>query len=101
MSVPKTRRGQRDAPSPDGLSPEMRQRVESRLRGLRLGATCFALLGGLAVYYFLTQRHAAGAIAVGAGLVYAVLVRLAVLSLVRDWLLRAAARLQEQEHDRG
>lgn len=96
--MPETRSGGRTPPINE-LSPEMRRRVETRLRGLRLGATCFALLGGLAVYYFLTQRHAAGVVAVGAGLMYAMLVRIAVLSLVRDWLLRAAARLQEQERD--
>lgn len=79
------------------LSPEMRGRVEARLRGLRLGATCFALLGGMALYFFLTQRHVAGAVAVGVGLVYAVLVRVAVMSLARDWLLRAAARLTQRE----
>lgn len=98
--MPATRNGQPRPAQTDDLSPEMRRRVEARLRGLRLGATCFALLGGLAVYYFLTQRHAAGVLAVGAGLVYAVLVRLAVLSLVRDWLLRAA-RLQERERELG
>jgi hypothetical protein len=89
----------RASPAADttNLSPEMRRRVEARLRGLRLGATCFALLGGLALYFFLTQRHAAGAVAVGVGLVYAVLVRLAVMSLAKDWLLRAAARLTERE----
>ncbi len=97
--MPETRSGQRPAQTND-LSPEMRRRVSARLRGLRLGATCFALLGGLAVYYFLTMRHANGALAVGAGLVYAVLVRLAVLSLARDWLLRAAARIQDEERDR-
>ena len=84
----------------DNLPPATRQRLEARMRGLRLGATCFAMLGGLAVYYFLTQRHTAGAVAVGAGLIYAILVRLAVISLMRDWLAQAAARLHEREQER-
>jgi hypothetical protein len=98
--APETRSERRPA-APSNLSPEMRRRVEARLRGLRLGATCFAMLGGLAVYYFLTQWRAAAAFAVVAGLVYAVLVRFAVISLVRDWLLRAAARIEESERARG
>ncbi|MGH2485880.1 MAG: hypothetical protein ACRDHE_07710 [Ktedonobacterales bacterium] len=97
--MPERTRGASPATNPNNLAPEMRQRVESRLRGLRLGATCFALLGGLALYFFLTQKHAAGVVAVGVGLVYAVLVRLAVMSLARDWLLRAAARVTERERE--
>lgn len=92
--MPETR-GQRQA-APNELSPALRRRLDARLRSLRLGATCFALLGGLAVYYFLTQRHVAGAISVGAGLLYAILVRIAVISLARDWLVHAAARLRDE-----
>lgn len=97
--MPERPRGAAPAANPNNLSPEMRRRVEARLRGLRLGATCFALLGGLALYFFLTQGRAAGAVAVGVGLVYAVLVRLAVMSLARDWLLRAAARVNQRERE--
>ena len=99
--MPDTRGVHGQIPPPTGeFSPELRQRLDARLRGLRLGATCFALLGGLAVYYFLAQKHMAGAVAAGLGLVYAIFVRIAVTSLARDWLVRAASHLQERERDR-
>ena len=72
--------------------PARRPRAQASLAALRTGVTAFAVLAGLACYFFLTQFGVTGVIAVAAGLVFALLVRIAAMSLLREWLLAAARR---------
>ncbi len=82
--------------SPAPASPPNDARRSSRARAafaaLRTGVTAFAALAGLACYFLLAQFGVTGVLAVVAGLVFALLVRVAALSLLREWLLAAARR---------
>ncbi|HEX6798847.1 MAG TPA: hypothetical protein VF116_14150 [Ktedonobacterales bacterium] len=76
--------------APGGRTPQ--RRAQTTLAALRTGVTAFAVLAGLACYFFLTQVGVTGVLAVVAGLVFALLVRVAAMSLLREWLLAAAHR---------
>lgn len=75
------------APLPAGEATQRYRR--SRLRALRAGITSFAMLGGLSCFVLLSQAHVSQLIATIAGLLFAVLVRVAVGSLAHDALLGA------------
>lgn len=77
--------------APGGQTPS-RRRAQTTLAALRTGVTAFAVLAGLACYFFLAQIGITGLLAVVAGLVFALLVRVAAMSLLREWLLAAARR---------
>ncbi|WIG58549.1 MAG: hypothetical protein OJF49_001295 [Ktedonobacterales bacterium] len=65
-----------------------------RLQMLRTGVTVFAMLAGLACYALLSQVTGNEALAVVAGLVFAVLVRISAGSLLRDALVRTVRERQ-------
>ena len=84
--------GTSGAPAPQAPRP----RALASLAALRTGVTAFAVLAGLACYFVLAQIGVTGVPAAVAGLVFALLVRVAALSLLRDWLLAAARRRMPQ-----
>jgi hypothetical protein len=70
------------------------------LLALRLGATMFGVLAGIACYILLDQFTAIGMIpAFVLGLIFALLTRVAAASLARDWLTRAASRSANERQD--
>lgn len=71
-----------------GPSPALRK----QLRGIRTGITLIALMGGLALYIFLSQHGMSGLLAGALGFVFALLGRFAMAALIRDWLLHISAR---------
>jgi hypothetical protein len=76
-----------------GALPEETQRLlRARMQALRLGATCCAALGGVACYALLVNLGLPGLVAGVAGLVFAVLGRMALVSLAAEWLVAAARR---------
>ena len=82
-------------------SPRDRQLTRAMLT-LRLGATLFGVLGGVACYIVLDQFTAIGMVpAFVLGLVFALLTRTAAASLARDWLLRSAHRASESDRQRA
>lgn len=83
---------------------ERERQTRRILMALRLGATTFAMLAGVACYIALDQFTPIGMIpAFVIGLVFALLTRTAAASLARDWLMRSANRAQRGtspgEHD--
>ena len=81
----------RRPPSTSG-TPRPSPTVQRQLRGIRTGITLTALLGGLALYLFLDQRGMPGLLSGILGFLFALAGRFAMFALVRDWLLRTAAR---------
>lgn len=77
-------------------APRPNVRAQARLAALRTGVTMFAVLAGLSCYFFLTQLGLNNVLAVGLGLIFALLVRIAATALLRDWLLAAARRQRER-----
>jgi fatty acid desaturase len=73
-------------PSASGQS----RRALAAFAALRTGVTAFAALAGLACYFILGQVGVSGIPAIVIGLIFALLVRVAALSLLREWLLAAA-----------
>lgn len=85
----------RNATTPSGAGQsEAQERIRRRrqVRALRTGVTITALLGGLACYIFLTQWGVAPILAGVIGLVFALLGRVAIASLLVDFVLRSATR---------
>ncbi|MFI5272723.1 MAG: hypothetical protein ACHQ4H_06785 [Ktedonobacterales bacterium] len=76
-----------------------RRSARVRLQALRTGVTMFSVLAGLACYFFLAQLRLNDVLASVGGLVFALAVRVAAGSLLRDWLLAAARR--QREHTQG
>ena len=79
--------------TPSGASqpqPDAARALQRQLRGLRTGITLTALLGGLALYIFLSQLGLPGVLAAILGFIFALLGRIAMVSLLRDWLLHAS-----------
>jgi hypothetical protein len=66
--------------------------LAARMRSLRLGATCCAVLGGVACYVLLVHLGVQGLVAGTVGLVFALLGRMALASLAAEWLVAAARR---------
>jgi hypothetical protein len=66
--------------------------LQTRIQALRLGATCCAVLGGVACYALLVHFGLTSLLAGIIGLVFALLGRMALLSLAMDWLHAAARR---------
>lgn len=83
-------RRQTIAPRPTDAATNRQMR--SRLNTLRMGVTGSAALGGLACYVFLAQMGIAPLLAGGIGLAFALLARVALASLARDWLMSIARR---------
>jgi hypothetical protein len=84
-------------------SAQSNRQLNRALMALRLGATAFGVLTGVACYVILDQFTAIGMVpAFVAGLVFALLTRTAAASLAHDWLVRSASRAsegrQEQRH---
>jgi hypothetical protein len=77
---------------------DQRQNQQARLPEraqltIRLLATLFGVLAGVACFILLDQFTAIGTtLAFVLGLVFALLTRVAAASLARDWLVRAASR---------
>ena len=70
------------------------------LLALRLGATLFGVLAGVACYIALDQFTSIGmGSAFIIGLIFALLTRAAAASLAHDWLIRAARRSADHETD--
>jgi hypothetical protein len=67
---------------------------------LRLGATVFGVLAGVACYLALNEFTPIGMVpAFIIGLVFALLTRTAAASLARDWLVRSASRAATSDQD--
>ncbi len=79
-------------PASGVLSEETQRMLRSRMRALRLGATCCAALGGVACYALLAHLKVPEPVAVVVGLVFAVLGRMALASLATEWLVATARR---------
>lgn len=76
----------------NGAARRNRQLTRAML-ALRLGATVFGVLAGVACYLGLNEFTPIGMVpAVIIGLVFALLTRTAAASLARDWLVRSASR---------
>ncbi|MGE5335072.1 MAG: hypothetical protein ACM3N4_10265 [Nitrososphaerota archaeon] len=79
--------------SPAERAGQREHDLRRALMAVRLGATVFAALVGVACYVLLDQFTMIGMIpAFVAGLVFALLTRTAAASLARDWLVRSASR---------
>ena len=79
-------------PAPGALPEETRRLLRARLQALRLGATCCAALGGVACYALLVNLGLPGLAAGVLGLLFALLGRMALVSLAAEWLVAAARR---------
>lgn len=77
-------------PSASASQPNGSPSFQRQLRGMRVGITLTALLGGLALYLFLSSLGLPGLVAGILGFIFALLGRFAMVALLRDWLLRAA-----------
>ena len=76
----------------NGAARRNRQLTRAML-ALRLGATVFGVLAGVACYLALNEFTPIGMVpAFIIGLVFALLTRTAAASLARDWLVRSASR---------
>ena len=76
----------------NGAARRNRQLTRAML-ALRLGATVFGVMAGVACYLGLNEFTPIGMVpAVIIGLVFALLTRTAAASLARDWLVRSASR---------
>ena len=77
-------------------TPSEAQRARQLTRtllALRLGATVFGVLAGIACYLALDELTTIGLVpAFVIGLIFALLTRTAAASLARDWLVRSASR---------
>ncbi|HEU5349603.1 MAG TPA: hypothetical protein VFU63_13410 [Ktedonobacterales bacterium] len=89
-------------PSPPAERAAQRERDLGRtLLALRLGASTFAVLVGVACYVLLDEFTMIGTVpAFVVGLVFALLTRTAAASLARDWLVRSAQRAANEREDR-
>lgn len=75
-----------------GREAQLRQ-MRSRVQMVRAGVTSFALLGGISCYVLLLEFHlVTQPVALGIGLLFALLVRVAAGSLARDWLQQQRMR---------
>lgn len=83
--------GAQATPPPPEITATGRQ-LHLTLAALHTGATAMAALGGLALYSWLAQWHVASLIAAGAGLLFALLGRIAAISIGKEWLVRSALR---------
>lgn len=93
MTVPSPTRPPKDTRSDASApAPAPPRRAPAVFAALRTGVTAFAALAGLACFFFLAQAGITGVLAVVAGLIFALLVRVAALSLLREWLVAAARR---------
>lgn len=73
-------------------SDEHARALGATMAALRTAATITGAFGGLACYMLLTHAGVAPVVAVIAGLVFALMGRLAMTSLGREWVLHMAAR---------
>jgi hypothetical protein len=81
-------------------STQSNRQLNRTLMALRLGATAFGVLTGVACYVILDQFTAIGMIpAFVVGLAFALLTRTAAASLARDWLVQSARRTSEGRQD--
>lgn len=69
-----------------------RSTLQRQLRGMRTGITLTALLGGLALYIYLSHLGMPGVLAGMLGFIFALLGRFTMVSLLRDWLRHNAQR---------
>jgi fatty acid desaturase len=89
----------RSPPAANGAMQRNRQLTRAML-ALRLGATVFGVLAGVACYLGLNEFTPIGMVpAVVIGLVFALLTRTAAASLARDWLVRSAERAATTDRD--
>lgn len=90
----------RGAPQPaqpaDARHESARRSLPPRLAAIYAGLTSFAVLAGLACYFLLAQVGMSAVLAAILGLAFAFMTRIAAASLVREWLMRAAARARER-----
>ena len=84
-------------------TPSEAQRARQLTRtllALRLGATVFGVLAGIACYLALEEFTPIGMVpAFIIGLVFALLTRVAAASLARDWLLHSARRARQERQE--
>ncbi len=81
----------------NGAARRNRQLTRAML-ALRLGATVFGVLAGVACYLGLNEFTPIGMVpAVINGLVFALLTRTAAASLARDWQLHSASRARNTD----
>ena len=83
----------------NGAARRNRQLTRTML-ALRLGATVFGVLAGIACYLALDELTTIGLVpAFVIGLIFALLTRTAAASLARDWLLRSARRANDERQN--
>ncbi len=95
MAKHSTRRSSRPLPArtgPAATPVSAGRQLHTTVAALHTGATAMATLGGLALYTWLAQAHVATPLAIVAGFIFALLGRIAAISLGREWLVRAAVR---------
>lgn len=87
-----------NTPQRVAVPPEAARRLQSLATALRAGATSLALIGGIACYLLLVSLSVNTVWAAVLGLVFALLGRVAAVSLGREWLLHTAHQrlLREQ-----
>lgn len=73
-------------------APEARRAAMSALAALRAGATASGTVGGVLCFVLLEQAHVNWVFAFIAGLVFALLTRVAAISLGTEWLVARARR---------
>lgn len=81
---------------PSARQARPNRQMTRTMLALRLGATVFGVLAGVACYLALDEFTTIGLVpAFVIGLIFALLTRTAAASLARDWLLRSARRASE------
>ena len=90
----------RETPPAARNEAQRNRQLTQTMLALRLGATVFGVLAGVACYLVLDEFTPIGLVpAFIIGLVFALLTRTAAASLARDWLLRSARRNTTPDQD--
>lgn len=85
---------------PSARQAQRNRQLTRTMLALRLGATVFGVLAGVACYLALDEFTTIGLVpAFVIGLIFALLTRTAAASLARDWLVRSASRAATSDQD--
>jgi Na+/glutamate symporter len=86
--------------SPSARQAQRNRQLTRTMLALRLGATVFGVLAGVACYLALEEFTTIGLVpAFVIGLIFALLTRTAAASLARDWLLHNARRARDDHQE--
>lgn len=85
---------------PSARQAQRNRQLTRTMLALRLGATVFGVLAGVACYLALDEFTTIGLVpAFVIGLIFALLTRTAAASLARDWLLHNARRAHDDQQE--